>query len=32
VAHMINEQPLPVGFRGTPPTSGEVTPVRVTSE
>jgi len=32
VAHLINEQPLPVGFRGTPAVSGETTPVRVISE
>jgi hypothetical protein len=31
VAHMINEQPLPVGFRGAPPAAGEA-PVRVISE
>lgn len=32
VAHMINEQPLPVGFRGTPAESGDAAPVRVISE
>ena len=31
VAHMINEQPLPVGFRGAPPEAGEA-PIRVISE
>jgi len=31
VAHMINEQPLPVGFRGATPAAGEA-PVRVISE
>jgi hypothetical protein len=31
VAHIINEQPLPVGFRGAPPAAGEA-PVRVISE
>jgi hypothetical protein len=32
VAHMLDEQPLPVGFRGTPATKREDTPVRVVSE
>jgi Fe-S oxidoreductase len=32
VAHMINEQPLPVGFRGTPAPPGEAAPVRIISE
>ncbi|HEY1234479.1 MAG TPA: (Fe-S)-binding protein [Candidatus Binatia bacterium] len=32
VAHMINEQPLPVGFRGTLAASGDAAPVRVISE
>ena len=31
VGHMINEQPLPVGFRGATPAAGEA-PVRVISE
>ena len=31
VAHMINEQPLPVGFRGAPAAAGEAA-VRVISE
>jgi len=32
VAHMINEQPLPVGFRGTPVASADAASVRVISE
>ncbi|HEX7232108.1 MAG TPA: (Fe-S)-binding protein [Candidatus Binatia bacterium] len=32
VAHIINEQPLPVGFRGTPVASSDAAPVRVISE
>jgi len=32
LAHMINEQPLPVGFCGTPAASGDAAPVRVISE
>lgn len=32
VAHMLGEQPLPVGFRGRPPAEPEAAPVRVISE
>jgi hypothetical protein len=32
VAHMLEEQPLPVGFRGTPAIKPEDAPVRVISE
>ena len=32
VAHMIEEQPLPIGFRGQVPAQPEITPVRVISE
>jgi len=32
VAHMLEEQPLPVGFRGTPAIKSEDAPVRVISE
>ena len=32
VAHVLGEQPLPVGFRGAPATESEAAPVRVVSE
>jgi hypothetical protein len=32
VAHMLGEQPLPVGFRDTPAIDPENAPVRVVSE
>jgi len=32
VAHMLGEQPLPVGFHGTPEIEPEAMPVRVISE
>jgi hypothetical protein len=32
VAHMLEEQPLPVGFRGAPAIATEDAPVRVISE
>jgi Fe-S oxidoreductase len=32
VAHMLGEQPLPVGFRGTPAIAREDAPVRIVSE
>jgi hypothetical protein len=31
-AHMLGEQPLPVGFRGRPPTEPQPAPVRIISE
>ena len=32
IAHMLGEQPLPVGFRDTPSIKSENAPVRVVSE
>jgi hypothetical protein len=32
IAHMLGEQPLPVGFRGTPVIPSEDAPVRVIAE
>ena len=32
IAHMLGEQPLPVGFRDTPSVESENAPVRVISE
>jgi hypothetical protein len=32
VAHMLGEQPLPIGFRDTPAIDSEKAPVRVISE